>query len=808
MPDPGAKRSMREGERFQAGSNVKTASGGTAYIGYGSGGAVTGEAFRQQQEKEAIEKQLQMSFATLEQAQSQLAKQQVKKEIERARVGERESLQTQRQEAFTKQLQATTPREKFQASLQAQRIEQQLRPQQTLQEQRDIFQQKIEQAKRESQTQQSQQQLSGREKLIYKTIPEAYEKYIKYKQPESFVSRRLVQPMGEFFLKDIPQKAVAVTSIFGKKNLLIPLVKEEAQAIYSSTETPEGRRELYIGAGIMGLTALTGAGVKAYKTYKQPQLKVEVSTRYIKEEEPVTKGARTFREKTSLNVYELKNNKWVLKENLPIENFYDTYGIKEIGIEPVIKGRAGVNFYTSEGKVVRGVFPKHALENVEATALGKEPSVSIGGIIIKREGQPIYTGEYIGSTRRLTKQEGYGRNVGYGFGLTRMGADEIVGAGISKRLVRVVKGEGAERQILDIGREIGFKKGEKVKAITGGEWYMKPYIPKPKYEPVSFLNPSKEVLKRISQKKYNIIPSEILETTAKRIIQPKIKYPKTISTISSITGMTIGREGIEELQKMKREEVPPLIYFEYEYPYQTKEAFYQAQPTEIVTAPKQIITPLTMSVTGLGLTTKHREKIEEKIKEQIREQIKEQIKQLPKERIKEQLREQQREMQRQMQRQKQLQRQVQREAVITTPKQATRIKPFGIPFLTSGATLKSALRKIKRLSGFELFVKTKGKFESFGVYPEAKAKRIGERIARETLSATFKLVPSKKVVVGGEEYFEPSPNIFRTYKISKGRHVKLPLTWIQRRGKRLSSFGEVSAIQKARKKKRSVWDLW
>ena len=94
-----------------------------------------------------------------------------------------------------------------------------------------------------------------------------------------------------------------------------------------------------------------------------------------------------------------------------------------------------------------------------------------------------------------------------------------------------------------------------------------------------------------------------------------------------------------------------------------------------------------------------------------------------------------------------------------------------------------------------------------GTFGEAEAKRRGAKIVKETLSATFLLAPSKKMVKPSLEYFEPSPEIFREFKIRKGVAIKTPLQFIQRRGKRLSSKLEVKAIQRAKKKKKGD-NLW
>ena len=51
--------------------------------------------------------------------------------------------------------------------------------------------------------------------------------------------------------------------------------------------------------------------------------------------------------------------------------------------------------------------------------------------------------------------------------------------------------------------------------------------------------------------------------------------------------------------------------------------------------------------------------------------------------------------------------------------------------------------------------------------------------------------------------FEPDKEVFRSYRIKKGKRKPLKDIYIERRSKRLSVFGEVQEIQLARKKKRN-----
>jgi hypothetical protein len=102
--------------------------------------------------------------------------------------------------------------------------------------------------------------------------------------------------------------------------------------------------------------------------------------------------------------------------------------------------------------------------------------------------------------------------------------------------------------------------------------------------------------------------------------------------------------------------------------------------------------------------------------------------------------------------------------------------------------------------GFEVYVKRRGKWIKISrkALPKAIALRLGAEKVRQTLAATFKVTPTKKRVRPTRIRFKPSAKIFRSYKIVKGKKVPLTDVFIQRRGKRLSTFGEVREIQKAK----------
>lgn len=117
--------------------------------------------------------------------------------------------------------------------------------------------------------------------------------------------------------------------------------------------------------------------------------------------------------------------------------------------------------------------------------------------------------------------------------------------------------------------------------------------------------------------------------------------------------------------------------------------------------------------------------------------------------------------------------------------------------------LKSDSIKMNNLTkGFLTLIKRRGKFISLpGIRTKGEALRFGERAAKNTLGATFKVKATKKLVLGKQTSYRPSSNLFRDYRISKGKRVYTPDTFIQKRGKRLSFLGEIEEIQRSRKLK-------
>jgi len=112
------------------------------------------------------------------------------------------------------------------------------------------------------------------------------------------------------------------------------------------------------------------------------------------------------------------------------------------------------------------------------------------------------------------------------------------------------------------------------------------------------------------------------------------------------------------------------------------------------------------------------------------------------------------------------------------------------------------------VKGFDVYIRRKGKWIKISrkALTKSKALKLGSERVKETLAASFKIMETpQKVTIKRKGFFTPSTNTFRSYKIVKGRKVPLTDTFIQRRGKRLSSSSEVREIQGRRKTKKVRW---
>lgn len=113
--------------------------------------------------------------------------------------------------------------------------------------------------------------------------------------------------------------------------------------------------------------------------------------------------------------------------------------------------------------------------------------------------------------------------------------------------------------------------------------------------------------------------------------------------------------------------------------------------------------------------------------------------------------------------------------------------------------LKNAIEKVSR-GGYKVLGRRKGKFSEISpTLTKGEAIVFGRKWAKETLGTTFKLVPSKEPI--------KRLGLGKPKGIDTEFKEKAPLEFVQKRGYRLSTRGEVKEIQIAKKKggKKKKW---
>ena len=141
----------------------------------------------------------------------------------------------------------------------------------------------------------------------------------------------------------------------------------------------------------------------------------------------------------------------------------------------------------------------------------------------------------------------------------------------------------------------------------------------------------------------------------------------------------------------------------------------------------------------------------------------------------------------------------------------TRFKPYiaeGEPYIPYG---RGGMKKKKKKSrGYKLFIRRRGKWLKTGpITTKGRALKKGSKITQRTLAASFKIVPTKKIIPVGDIKFAPSPKVFRKPK-GKTKIKPLEQTFVQRGGiepifvpsARLASRGERAEILGLRSKKK------
>ncbi len=140
--------------------------------------------------------------------------------------------------------------------------------------------------------------------------------------------------------------------------------------------------------------------------------------------------------------------------------------------------------------------------------------------------------------------------------------------------------------------------------------------------------------------------------------------------------------------------------------------------------------------------------------------------------------------------------------------------PLTTPFIPSQIRAKpltrrevrrrEAISKVRDLpKGFEVFVKRFGKEKTIATgLGRVSALTFGAERVRRTLGVTFGITPTGRPARVTRRFGAlPTPSEFRTFRIVKGKRVPLVDTFIERRGKRLSTRGETKEIQFFKKKK-------
>ena len=133
------------------------------------------------------------------------------------------------------------------------------------------------------------------------------------------------------------------------------------------------------------------------------------------------------------------------------------------------------------------------------------------------------------------------------------------------------------------------------------------------------------------------------------------------------------------------------------------------------------------------------------------------------------------------------------------------------PFDGLGARVPRVREKEREgVPAYRIWVKRKGRrIFLAGRYARGEAIMIGAREARQTLRATFGVTEKGRLRVKRRVApFEPSPEVFRTYRIVKGKRVPLKDVWIQKAPYRLSARGEVREILQAKKRKGGKRNRW
>jgi hypothetical protein len=763
-----------------------------------------------------------MSFSTLEQAERELARQNIRLEAERPSA--LQELYSQRQKLFMEQLRKDTSslrgvQEKFQKALEAQKIEEKRRALETNpvevflakatpSERQEFYKnlgiqridtivgskgtilQRIktekgevasldpyararkEYEKRLKELQKKQKEelakMTIQEKLVYKYIPEQAELFTKQiKGPESWFKKWVLEsPVN--ILATTTQAAVALTQPgLLKTGVADPMAKYYIEELPS---TPEGRKELYIQAIITAVLGAINLGIKKYttgsffgkvgtKTKETPKIKDTYKVEVIK---PKTTRTRPYFQEIYPKVI-----KDLTKKNIEIIAKSEA---KARGIEWSKLSSTDKNFIVGQIEARLRTQPELFIPKARRIALEAiKKQTEQAKLISKARQQALQLFE---KPKKISETRYTSISKGKGFEIFVETSKLKKEASLLK-----IKKQAQPRQVIPKARQQALQLLEK---------------PKVKQKPLKIIKLTEKPLVTKQQLKtlqrYGFKAEAKAKTKQLKLFEPlqilAVKYKKPPKRLKTIT--TAEQIVPEVKTKVSTDFVPLLLSYKVEgkeevtpeesYKIKVKEETGALLPTvdvEDIMGYKEIgkISEKTLQAGTISYVPLFEEKVMEQA--QFEKQF-EKIRQ--KERIK------------------------QKEKIKQLEKLKPKIKkvPFKIE-LPKSTTLKKALKKIKKTQAFELFIKTKGKYKKVGEFGKAKAISLGTKIMIETLAATFKIKPLKKLIEEKPLRLRlPSIEEFRTYKIRKGKKIPLEFEWIQRRGKRLSSRKEVSEIQRAR----------
>jgi hypothetical protein len=161
---------------------------------------------------------------------------------------------------------------------------------------------------------------------------------------------------------------------------------------------------------------------------------------------------------------------------------------------------------------------------------------------------------------------------------------------------------------------------------------------------------------------------------------------------------------------------------------------------------------------------------------------------------------QQQQQQQQQQTQATAQKTTQAQKQLTTPTAVTITTTVPPPPIIPPTFLalfkKRQKRKTPKIKGYVTYIKRYGQYKPLaGVRPRGEAVRVGESVALRTLAASFRIRQAQNIEkpAYGNLQYKPS-NVFRSYKIRRGKKIPLQNEWIQKAPERLKSRSEVTEL--------------